>query len=537
MSKGRGKWPLLWILYSLFWSLYFGILWKHQLVMDTTGLVAGSDRTWADGAAHLSYISAFSERGFWLGENPLFVGEVFSYPPAADWLAAGLVKIGIPLHISFSLIGLFLSLITVQMLYWFYWVVFGKNHATSTLASLLFLWSGGLGFWYRMVNYFTKGGLGNLPPRATEMTDYGIRFINTIDAELLPQRAFLLGLPVGLGILVMLWQLWSGAKIKRVWLILMGVIFGMLPLIHPHTFIVMVGVVGWWVVYFGWKRSFKREWWWFLMPGIIVGGVFSWLQTRGVGDTFFWIKFGWLAGDMGVSWIWFWLLNWGFWLPSAILGFLKLPKNNRWFLVPFIGLFMLTNVVVFQPYDWDNSKLLTWVHLAFSGTVGWWMITMLRTSKTWSRLLVFLLFFLSIASGYLDSMRLLNVPDVSLNMYSPEEYVAAEWVKMHTDQDALFLTSDTHRHFIPALSGRPILMGYRGWLWSYGIDYAKREREVLAMFAGGDLSLTLLREYGVDYVVISPAEKDNFYRADELFFEENFAVVFESSLIKIHQVR
>jgi uncharacterized membrane protein len=63
------------------------------------------------------------------------------------------------------------------------------------------------------------------------------------------------------------------------------------------------------------------------------------------------------------------------------------------------------------------------------------------------------------------------------------------------------------------LAGRRVLMGYPGWLWSQGIDYHPRERDLRAILRLEPEAPALLRRYGVGYVVIGPREQVD-YGAD-----------------------
>lgn len=521
--------------FLLFWLYYFGILWGRQLSITSQGMIAGSDRTWADGAAHLSYISAFLERGFFLAEHPLYKGVVFSYPPIADWLAAILVFCGLSLPFAFNAVGFGLSMLTVVLLYIFYFQLTQKNALASVLSSFLFLWSGGLGF---LLPFFFKVTSPGSLVRLTELPNFGIRFINTIDAELLPQRAFLLGLPLGLILLLTLLRLWRKNRQTPQTLLSIGFLAGALPLAHPHTFIAMSLVVFWTTLYFFiFERKLFYRALYVSIPFFTLGTLLTLHQTRGLGQNFFWIKWGWLAHDFQLGWLGFWVANWGFWLPLAVTGYIKSTRTTRLFLVPFLALFFVANVVVFQPYDWDNSKLFTWVQLVFSGVAGLLLATIWRKKSFFKKMLAVAFFFLSILSGAHDSWQLLNYPKTSIQLFDPDELTMADWIKENTHSSAVFLTSDTHRHFVPALAGRQILMGYRGWMWSYGINYTQREADVLTMFSGGPTSDQLLKEYGVDYVVIGPAEKDAFYKANESFFENSYERVFKNQQTTIYRIQ
>ena len=86
--------------------------------------------------------------------------------------------------------------------------------------------------------------------------------------------------------------------------------------------------------------------------------------------------------------------------------------------------------------------------------------------------------------------------------------VAAQ-VAASTPSNAVFLTEGKPNDPVLTLAGRTAVMGYYGWLWSYGTDFGSRPQDVRTMLEGcrtqtraGCPVFGLLRQYGVDYVEI-----------------------------------
>jgi hypothetical protein len=74
---------------------------------------------------------------------------------------------------------------------------------------------------------------------------------------------------------------------------------------------------------------------------------------------------GWVSGAVFPPW--FWIKNTGlFWplLLLALLSPLALRGRIRLLIAPFSLVFLVANLVKFQPWDWDNSKLLVFWYLA-----------------------------------------------------------------------------------------------------------------------------------------------------------------------------
>jgi hypothetical protein len=72
-------------------------------------------------------------------------------------------------------------------------------------------------------------------------------------------------------------------------------------------------------------------------------------------------------------------------------------------------------------------------------------------------------------------------------------------------------------------------------LWSHGIDYGERERDVKKIYAGEPGSDDLLRNYGIDYVLISP-EESNSLKVNEGFFRQ-FPVAAEAGQYRVYKTR
>jgi hypothetical protein len=57
------------------------------------------------------------------------------------------------------------------------------------------------------------------------------------------------------------------------------------------------------------------------------------------------------------------------------------------------------------------------------------------------------------------------------------------------------------------LSGRQLVEGYQGHLWSQGYNYEKRYDNIRAVYAGDPTSSEILKQYGVRYVEIGSLER------------------------------
>jgi uncharacterized membrane protein len=120
-------------------------------------------------------------------------------------------------------------------------------------------------------------------------------------------------------------------------------------------------------------------------------------------------------------------------------------------------------------------------------------------------------------------------------MWSRDEMELAEAFQEISSPTSLVLCSDYHHHWVPSLSGRRVMMGYRGWLSSYGVDYKTVERDVRTMLGGGPDAESLIDRYGVDYVVIGSTEQRDF-NANESYFEQRHELILEKAKYKVFAV-
>jgi len=88
---------------------------------------------------------------------------------------------------------------------------------------------------------------------------------------------------------------------------------------------------------------------------------------------------------------------------------------------------------------------------------------------------------------------------------------------------------------VPMVAGRRIVLGYRGWLWTYGLDVAPVLADVRAIYAGAAGAEELLRRYRVDYVVVGPGERESLH-ADEAFFAARYPLLVSRGAYRVFRV-
>lgn len=538
LTNKQLPWPEKLVVITLsLWILYFSVLWLIQYIFLDDGIYAGWLGSWADGSVHLTYAAKFAYGPWWTNQLPIYVDWPFTYAFAADLLTGLLVRFtGLSLLVAHQFWGWFFSVTIILLGYRFY-VIFVQSSRAAVVGLTIFILSGGLGFIYFFEDIIHRGFgqvMTSLPRQYTHLPQNGIEWINPISGLLIPQRALLLGLIVGLILLRWLWVIYSDPLTQSSKeFVICGIALGFLPIVHPHTFIVL-GCVSWWVSLLTWKQI-KWTWIKFWMPAILISlGLIKFFVLPATTNTdFFAWNPGWLAADGFISWVIFWWLNWGLFGPLALVSFLLADRKKQKFLLPFVGLFVLANLWQFQPYDWDNTKILIWIHLVFSGLVAHQLIEWSIDTK--SRICVIGAILVLTFAGGLDAIRLFDLRQNLIPMYAQEEVNIARIIRTQTNPDSLFLTSDRHSHPVPNLTGRQIVAGYRGWLWTYGIEAKPRFKDITAIYAGESNAMDLLAKYKVDYIVVGPHERKT-YTVNQDFLQQNFTIWLETANYQIYQV-
>jgi hypothetical protein len=209
---------------------------------------------------------------------------------------------------------------------------------------------------------------------------------------------------------------------------------------------------------------------------------------------------------------WFWLKNTGvFWplLLVALLSPLALRGRVRLMLAPFSVVFLVANLIKFQPWNWDNSKLLVFWYMASAVAVGALLVRLAR-SHLLGGVLAAVIWLSLVASGVLSLMQFLPPQGPAYVWFTREEVQLAEQVRRQTPPRSVFVTGQEPNNPVADLAGRSVLMSYQGWLWSHGINYAQREADIARIYRGGPQALGILSRYHADYIVIGPTERTVF---------------------------
>ena len=556
--------------YVLFYAVATVVLWKvfdRAVIEDETGLSTGLLNNFGDLPFHLSVITSFAFGNNFPPEDPTYAGVRFTYPFISDFVSAVFVKCGADLRQSMFIENFILGMAFVGLLHRWALVML-RDKLAAIITPLIVLLNGGLG-WLKL---FEKAGtdegglfgvLMNLPPSFTVIPETSWRWGNAISALLVPQRGFLMGLPLATIAFTQWWlatdkshqtadvgkQPRSTNKSKNVWpedtqtrfpistrrMMAAGVAAGLLPLVHAHSFVVVMAMAGCLALI---QRRWRDWFAFFAVASAIAIPQLLWSTLHSAVDasSFFAWELGWDHGKENP--IFFWLRNTGVFIPLIFAAILMkddgyfVPRRLLIFYLPFTLCFIVPNFVKMAPWIWDNIKVLFY----------WWLasapIVALLLAKLWRkgpipRVAAVLLFVCVTFAGALDVAGI-TLRSIKYQVFDPAGIRFAELVKQQTAPRALIVHAPVHNTPV-FLTGRRSLMGYPGHIWTHGLEFMQREGEIRRMYLGLPDAVQLINNFGVDYAVVGPQER-MVTTVNEGFFSR-FEKVAEVGEYKLYKVR
>jgi len=537
------------------------ILFSHVLDAQPKGFYGGQS-TYGDLSLHLGITTSIAEQGTFPPDYSIDPGTRLSYPFLVDSLSSSLLVFGS----SLSLAMLFPSLILLLCLIMGFFILayeFLKNKGASILATILFFINGGLGFFYFLdANYITvtDGNLGAVKGTLSQnisrmLTDWyhtptnfnevNMRWSNIICDMIIPQRTILAGLTF---VLLAFWLLFKAITNENLedkkYYIAAGVAGGLLPMINTHAFLgFSIIALVWGAVFLFQQKKISQyiiKWLWLGIPLLIIAlpQLFFWTFTQASSEGFIKISLGGWPTVGNENWIWFWVKNVGLVFILLIPALFAAKRKMLSFMSGPIVLFIVANLVVFQPNDYDNNKLFyIWYIFCVILVCSYvWSIYIRMKGIRCRWLIIALVVALGTLSGGLTIAREINSGG-TVQQYDNTSIQVADYVKANTTKNATFLTGRQHLNPIAALAGRNIVLGTGLYLYFHGINTSEKDSNMSKLFAGGTDFETLSKKYNIDYVYISPYERND-YKANEEYFKSTYPLFksFGNGQINIYAV-
>ncbi|KAA0245171.1 MAG: hypothetical protein DYG83_06590 [Candidatus Brocadia sp. AMX2] len=527
-----------------FFTTIFWCLFSRTILLKKDGLYVGLTNNYGDLPLHMAYITSFVWGNNIPPQDPSFAGEKLVYPFLADFLSAIFLKLGLSFQDMLFVPGLLLTIAFYGVLYYFAYRL-TKKRLAAILSLFIFFFAGGFGFYYFFQDLANTSHsfwsfLMHLPRDYTKIERLNYQWITPLTCLNVPQRAFLFGFPITMLIFSLLY---TGIEYKK-WreFLFAGILGGTLPFFHSHSFLAMLMVtIPLGLMFWDW-----RKWFLFFIPAFILSlPQVLYLSGHVGGGSFFKPNFGWMAGKE--NFLWFWLKNTGLFWPLMIAGFTlifvfrkgtghRAPTHLGIYTLLFLILFLVPNLVLFAPWNWDNIKIFIYWFLGTTPIAAFAMARLYENThyKVLSRVGFFIIMFFLTIAGSIDVFRYAMAPVYGWKEFSTEEMELAGRISAETPADAIFLNAPIHNHLV-FLSGRKSLMGFPGHVWSHGYsDAFKREHDIRKMLKGNPEAASLIDKYKTSYVTIGPHEKH--IGVNKEFFDTHYTQIITTKNYAIYDL-
>ena len=404
---------------------------------------------------HWTYIRHIAGGASFWPQNPVFASERLLYPLGVDLLTAVFVQLGAGLPVVLRVTGVVCALLT---------------------ALALRRWGGG----FAVAAFLCSGGLAGFRILVSgRLVDYqaAVEWKNLFLTLFVPQRGFLLALPVGL-LLLCSWRrrLLRDEPGLPAWV--EGLLWGTLPLLHLHSFaFVSLMFAVWTLGGCRWRAVAVT-----LALAVPPATWAVWQVTGGFrAASFVGLSPGWTIG--GANPLVFLLLNFGLFLPLA-LGALVVAIRGRQreqllVLAPALAMFGLLFVFRVAPWAWDNTKVMVWCYLAALPAIETLVLAHMQPVLRAATVVVFLF------SGAESVVAASAGREQRLDVLELAEYEGVCRALAPLGPDERVATAQVHNHPV-ALCGQPLVAGYGGHLWSHGISSAPVEVRLGRLLDGTD---------------------------------------------------
>lgn len=282
-----------------------------------------------------------------------------------------------------------------------------------------------------------------------------------------------------------------------------------------------------------------REWLAFFIVATIIAAPQLWWAAHGgavEARSFIGWHFGW---DHGSENVWrFWLKNTGLFIPLLLLALVwrwakpLLSGRLIFYYLPFTLCFIIPNLVLLAPWVWDNIKVLFYWYVASVPLVAlllarWWR------QGAWLRGAAAACLLALTLAGALDVWGVVGSEKGKTQEFDRDGVKFAQMLEQKTRPRALVLHAPTFNHPV-FLTGRQSFMGYPGHIWTHGLQYQEREALIKRIYAGAAEAAHLLAQAGVEYVVVSPLERQ-LMAINEAFFAQ-YPLIVEAGEYRLYKV-
>ncbi|MFH1769518.1 MAG: hypothetical protein ABH833_02520 [Parcubacteria group bacterium] len=569
--------PLL--ILGILMYLHVDLLLK-TFVIDGTGHIRTAISGYGDIPLHLTQVSKFAFGDFNLSE-PIFYGNNLQYPFIINLISGLLLKLTSLWRLSFLLPVIVLAVLNIFLAYSIYRKLI-SNKILATLAVVVFLVGSGFGGWSiiqdaigeghtlnSFIGMLSEENISTATRWDAQYPEQNIGYGAPMSLFFLHQRPFIMGLTCFLTLITLLLALKDKPSTK--YAILAGIIYGILPLVHAHTFMIFT-VAMLVVLILSLYRSDKL----YLKKLLIILGIAILIATPQVlylmGDKagvsteseFLNFRIGWMVEPtigsaqfpdenrtvFSLSYLKFIMINLGILFPAFILALILilLPKklNKKIFnktsrtlllaaALSAIFIFLAAQLIRFQPWDYDNNKIFVYWQFFAVPLVFLLLYQLYKHTKLIGGTIIAVFLVFSLFSGIIDltpryTSKTENLPVI----YDIHAQNLAQYVRTNTSKHDLVLTGASHLNPVIALAGKETLVGFPGWLWTRGIDYGDRLQKIEDFYKNPSQD-QILKEFPISYILLD-LQTNTDYKADLNTFDNLYTKVFESGQYTLYKI-
>lgn len=545
------------LIYALSFVLPFTLLmgylqYTHTLMPKDNALWVGQS-TYGDLSLHLSIITGAVDSSFPM-DYRIFPGVRLGYPFLIDTLSSTFYMFGLSLQASIIVPG---TIISACIFFGFFLLAkrIAKDNRAAALAFILLFLNGGLGILYDLDfaggEFFDRinqilTGYYQTPVNRPE--PHNLVWANIIADMLLPQRTFMAGVFIFLPcIYLILNSLLNNRLYKKGELIALIIFASSLPMINTHAFLALgifsiVQMI--FQTYLAKQADKKTKFIQFAIFGLCtialtLPQLYTWTFAQSLSSKgFIRFHFNWINNNNGTLrdlYPIFYLKNMGIVLVPMLMSLFTKDRKLRSIIVSALAIFLITEIIVFQPNLYDNNKL---IYMSF-------LIMLIPTSKLIIKiydalkavpgraLIATLFIFICTISGGLSLARECVS---SYEAYSEDSVSLSEFIIKNTDRDSVFATANNHLNPISSLAGRKIVCGPDLWLYYHGINTSERKKELENFYTSPDKDNGLLDKYNVEYILLGPSEIYSYKGIDIDKMEKNFSIAYQNDSYTLYKV-
>jgi len=500
---------------------------SNTFYVDPANNIHSTVEGYGDIPLHMTMVSKFAYYSSFNLSDPIFYGATIHYHFLTNFIRGIFLRITNDWSFSMLMPIFILAIMNILLLFSIYKKLFADNSRT-VMAFLVFFLGAGTAGW----PIISKNILSPLIEFGAKFPNQNINFGPVLSMSFIHQQAFFLGFFLFLLFLFILFRI--NEKPDKKYIVLAILVLTFLPFAHAHSFMAASGMLISAMLYRFYKKDIPN----LKRLGLVLLGTFiltapqiyfimsansnittsasfikfrlGWMSQSGIGSVQF-------AENQNhfLTYINFLWANFGVILPIFIVSFIfgvwYFARHIRegkgdfiWFGFSAMVLFIAVQLFQFQPWDFDNNKLLVYFLFLTAPFVVWAITSFFEDKKyiRWSALGLFFVF--TILSGLSDTIYRLKMKKSDLPViFSVEAWRLADFVRANVQEKDLILTSTSHINPVVSLAGRPILVGYPGWLWSIGgIDYVARESQIRRFYSSPNSNDSILKDYPIGYILV-----------------------------------